>query len=556
MPSNVTKAVYTRPVPPEARILERKGVRFARFKRGTRDVEAPLTADGTRCRIASEEYYVRYKDHEGRWRWEKGYTDLRATRELQRKIDERVAHKQEGLVDPFDEHRKRPLSEHLDDFEAALSAQRSPKHVRLVVDRATKIIDGCGFTRTHEIEAFRVEVFLGELADKGLSAQTRKHYLRAIKQFTRWLQRHRRMADDPLAHLEPPNVETDRRRVRRALSADEVQTLLEHAVRSRVDFRGLSGADRFVVYYLALGTGLRASEIASLSPGSFRCEGDAPIVVVEAGTSKRRHRDEQPLQPDVVAIVQDYLTDKPAGELLWPTLDSQWTARMLKADLEAARAAWIGQGATERENRERQESDFLTYQNAAGEVADFHAQRHTYITQAAKILPPRMAQALARHSCSAVTDRYTHLALSDTSAAAAQLPPLMKPKEPVQAQRMKATGTDDAVAVQRTEPEPPPVASPKEATPKPLETAPRILKYPAAETPTTGRTPCHLLDTDRAQPCKTVQERTLSEATETEADSASQLLMRQAQTVARETDGTGFEPAVDSRPQRFSRPPP
>ena len=43
--------------------------------------------------------------------------------------------------------------------------------------------------------------FLGQLRRDGLSAQTYNHYLKAAKQFTRWLVRDRRTAFDPLAHL-------------------------------------------------------------------------------------------------------------------------------------------------------------------------------------------------------------------------------------------------------------------------------------------------------------------------------------------------------------------
>jgi len=142
------------------------------------------------------------------------------------------------------------------------------------------------------------------------------------------------------------------------------------------------------------------------------------MVVVEAGTSKRRRRDEQPLQPDLVEILRAYLADKPAGKLLWPGSWKGRAAEMLRIDLEAAGIPYI---------------------NDAGEYADFHAQRHTYITVAAKHLPPKMAQALARHSDSRLTDRYTHLGLHDTGAAAAQLPPLLATSKTESAQ---ATGTD------------------------------------------------------------------------------------------------------------------
>ena len=49
-----------------------------------------------------------------------------------------------------------------------------------------------------------------------ISVQTSNHYLKAAKQFTRWLVRDRRTPSDPLAHLSRLNVRTDRRHDRRA----------------------------------------------------------------------------------------------------------------------------------------------------------------------------------------------------------------------------------------------------------------------------------------------------------------------------------------------------
>ncbi|MCU0877907.1 MAG: hypothetical protein MUF06_09000 [Pirellulaceae bacterium] len=60
-----------------------------------------------------------------------------------------------------------------------------------------------------------------------MSIGSNNHYLRAIKMFTRWLVRDRRVHDDPLLHLSKMNVELDRRPVRRPLSGEEFALLLE-----------------------------------------------------------------------------------------------------------------------------------------------------------------------------------------------------------------------------------------------------------------------------------------------------------------------------------------
>ena len=46
----------------------------------------------------------------------------------------------------------------------------------------------------------------------------------------------------------------------------------------------------------------------------------------------------------------------------------------------AARAEWIDDARNDEEKAEREKSDFLAYENEAGELFDFHATRHTYIS--------------------------------------------------------------------------------------------------------------------------------------------------------------------------------
>ena len=446
--ARLSKVSRTKPIPKGAKIATKGGRQVVRVKHQGRMIDAPVTSDGTRYRVETPEWYVRYKDSEGVWKREKGYTDKQATEKLAEDIRKREADKQVGITDPFADQYKRPLYEridvidvggrehirrvqggHLGDWERALSRTKDcHRDVTQKIHRVARMVRVCGFKTIPDIQAFLVGEFLRGLIGQGISSQTHNHYLTDAKQFCRWLVNNRRMPVNPLTHLAKRNVDADRRRERRDLSADEVARLLEAAVRSPETFRRFTGADRFVIYYLALGTGLRASEVASLTPESFHLKEDPPMVVVEAEHSKHRKRDEQPLQPDLVAILEDYLADKPARELLWPGGWNRRAADMLKIDLAAAE---------------------IPYVDASGRYADFHAQRHTYITVAGRNLPPQMAQLLARHKDYRTTRGYTHLGVHDTGAAAAQLPPLL-PSKKRGAAALRATGTEGKHA-KRTE---------------------------------------------------------------------------------------------------------
>ena len=176
-----------------------------------------------------------------------------------------------------------------------------------------------------------------------------------------------------------------------------------------------------MVYRLALGTGLRASELGSLKPESFDLADPARATVsVEAAYSKHREPDVLPLRRDLAEAMAAHIAGRPAGELIFRL--PQKTAAMLRRDLEAAG---------------------IPYRDAAGHVADFHALRHTFITRLARSgIAPSVAKDLARHSSIVLTiDHYTHTLLTEKRAALERLPSV----GPAAADdSMAATGTDDA----------------------------------------------------------------------------------------------------------------
>src|SRR5207302_1937834 len=134
--------------------------------------------------------------------------------------------KQYGLLPPERFTAGKPLSEHLDDFAAVLTARgNTARHVELVKSRAKKITDGIAAKSFADITAGRVLAFMNDLRtgtkDKpGVAAQTFNFYVQAIKQFAKWAVKERRAIENPVAYLDGLNVRTDRRHDRRALTVD------------------------------------------------------------------------------------------------------------------------------------------------------------------------------------------------------------------------------------------------------------------------------------------------------------------------------------------------
>jgi len=98
---------------------------------------------------------------------------------------------------------------------------------------------------------------------------------------------------------------------------------------------------------------------------------------------------------------------------------------MMRGDLKAARKKWIAAAKTPEEKAKREQSDFLKYQNDLGLFADFHSNRHTFITNLEHAgVTPRRAQSLARHCDIRLTmGVYTHIGLHDQKTAIELLPP-------------------------------------------------------------------------------------------------------------------------------------
>ncbi len=275
--------------------------------------------------------------------------------------------------------------------------------------------------------------------EKGRSIQTCNHHLQAIKQFARWMVANGRAAESPLVHLHRQNVATDRRHVRRALSVEELNRLLSATFNAPEQF-GMSGGERAMLYRLAAETGLRAGELRSLTRASFALESDPPTVRVEAGYSKHRRADTLPLRHGTAAELRGFLASKFSAAPAFSKMPGpDKTARLVRRDLALARKLWIEEMKTPAERAERERSDFLTYRDHSGRVADFHSLRGTFITrlsQSGAHLP--MAQSLARHCDPSLTANvYTHVTLGEQSKAIEWLPDLSEPFR----QPMQATGT-------------------------------------------------------------------------------------------------------------------
>ena len=343
---------------------------------------------------------------------------------------------------------------HLADFLADAEARGvSPVQRQMLAQRIRDVLTGAKAKWLRDLSAASIQAAIAALTTstkanpRGLSKQSLSHYVRAVKQFSKWLQRERRTAEDTLIGVKTYNVETDKRHERRGFTADEMAVLLDFMAKAAPARWNMTATARAAAYRLAFASGLRRNEIRTLTRASFHLDADPPTVTVEAGYSKHRRQDVQPLPGDVAALLAPYLADAdPARPFALPGK----SGKMLHEDMADARAAWIGkEGLSDRQRQERREDkDFLSPRDSAGLVLDFHSFRHGYVTEICKAeVSPRVMMELARHSDPRLTmKRYSRVAVADSAKALDALPKLATPATADGRQELRATGTDNATA--------------------------------------------------------------------------------------------------------------
>jgi integrase len=465
--ASVFRRVKKQPLPEAARVVERKGGRFAEWldAKGKRRT-APLTKDGLGIRVQARTYTVRYVDENGHT-CEVGTRcrDYDAAMQLGRELEKRAMQRREGLLDPAQERfakaARQPIAEHAAaHVEHLRAAGNTPKHVKTVERHLRAVFAAAGIDRLPELKSAAVLSAISALRNPPLvdgeqkpkqpaSLATCNAHLRSVKGFSRWLWRQRLTPEDALLDLGLFNAATDRRHIRREMAAEEVQWLLDVTEHRTLPEHGAPGPTRAMCYRVAAATGFRASELRSLSIDSFDLDADPPTCTVEAGYSKRRKRDVQPLPPALVEPLRAWLAGFAPGELVFSGIAHD-TARMLRSDLAAARQAWLATAATAADRERMQATDFLLYSDRLGHVADFHSLRVLFISRVvAGGASVKEAQTLARHSTPLLTmNVYSRASLLDVAGAVSGLGDLLtqQPSRP-EPQQMLATGTGG-----RTEP--------------------------------------------------------------------------------------------------------
>ncbi len=439
--------------------MKKKNKNSKVLTRGLRVFWATYSVPGDAAR-RSAKWYIEFQ-FDGKPRRVPGFTDLQQTEQLAHQIH-RLAMCQEshtqidqtlagwieamspslrarlvrmGVLDGLRLSAHRPLSEHLLEWKQTLLAKGNTEAYAAVrCARVSSVFSGCGFTFWPDLassgSASTIQSFLGGRRKLkrgkagGIGGKSINYYTAAVKSFTHWMVKDNRARVDPMHHLKGVHdAESDTNHERRALCIDELTTLLKTTDAQGVERHGMSALERVLLYRFQFETGLRSKQTRSLTVSSFSFGADRASVTAAARYVKRRKAHTQILTPILAADLQETFRTKSPAALAFAMPDPYRVIKMYKADLTAARDAWIVEAPEGKLRSDRLSGDFLSYRDRHGLVADFYSLRHAHGTALANVgVPTHDIQASMHHTTVKTTQRYIHSTANAVSTALATLP--------------------------------------------------------------------------------------------------------------------------------------
>lgn len=335
-----------------------------------------------------KKWYAVYVDASGKQKWKVGYHDKAETQRLARKLEDEARSVRIGDVDPQVEARRieraRPVDLHIADYKAKLQAAgRSPGHIAYTVKDIEALVTYGAVNSASDITLPLVDRWVLAFKKDGDANKTINRRVGSVQQFLRHLAEVGGVTKYLLnRYPKLPTGEAHKKRFTRALSREELETLLTHP--------SIPEARR-QLYTFASKTGLRMSEARHVAPAWFDL--GHYTLTIPAHISKAKRDQTIPLHPSLATLAMG----KPADLPIFTMPSKRHVIDQLRADCRAAGVDTKNVG--------------------------FHALRHTFCTLLARAnVHPALLQKLARHAHLDTTLRYyVHLQRSDEAQAIAML---------------------------------------------------------------------------------------------------------------------------------------
>ena len=356
-------------------------------------------------RKRGKHWYCRYRDIDGRQKEVKCGPDKSVANQMAIKLESKRCQARAGTLDPREsdaiDAERHPITKHVADYIKNLEARGCvPEHVGNVRRRLEWFLGQTKIGRLSQIRPSLAVAALKTLRAGGRGDQTVNHYATTWKALTKWAWKDRRSRADLLADFELPRVVTAKQRIDIPL---ELVIRLISTTRQEPQRRGINGLDRSMLYLVAAVTGLRRSELMSLTVQSFDLDGSPATVSLPGSETKNSDGAVQPLPSSIVDELRTWLAGKSVDRPLWNI--PQNSAAMIRADLRAA--------GTDDADR-----------------FDFHGLRHSFVSAVIRAGGSiKDSMELARHHDADLTfGRYAHSRLADLAAVVDRIPDLLCPR--------------------------------------------------------------------------------------------------------------------------------
>lgn len=390
-------------------------------------------------------YLGSFVDEHGKQRTRStGCSDKRAAEGILRKWETDAAQRRAGLIDPaaekFRNEAAKPFEEHVMAYGRHLAVGSTAKHVDWTLKVLRAVAAHAEIDTLAGLTADVVNAYAADLASRTsrrrlgqpVASKTVHAHVAAAKGLSAWLVRGGKLPRNPLVGVQSPSP---KRRTRRRMLQTTELPWLEAATRGGGVFRRLTGEERWLLYWTAISTGFRANELRSLQRSDLRPRDGKAVLFLNGRFTKNREEAWIDIEDDLEAALRASLASDPRRRNLLKTCNETEESRLLAHDLAAARAAWLAESPDD-ERAERDASDFLLRDNAAGEHLDFHSLRHTFgAWQVIDGQPLPVVQRRMRHKTMAMTtDTYGHLAPGQEVQASAALAGVLSRSRAVHAQ--------------------------------------------------------------------------------------------------------------------------
>jgi integrase len=441
--ARVYKKPLYRPVPENAEIITgRDGKNYACWNHNNREMKAEVveTKNGRRIIMESGFYIARFTDANGRFRERStGCRDRKAAEHKLHTWLHEIEKVKSGILSQEEFEISKHISDTIEDqaalFEEYLQGtSTSQDYIKGTISRIEKVCKFCNFKVMSELNGTILLRWLNKQVAEGLGARARNTYREVMNNFANWAVKNKSLVKNPFKDIPRANEKIDKRHERRALNVLEIDRLLKAAeerplheltkirtgkrkgtneanVREEIKEQAkLLGLERKLIYATFIYTGLRKSELASITVGQVFIDAEIPHFVLAAREEKSRRGAMLPLHPELTKYLKQWLKRKgnasPNEKLFFVPND---LCKDMTRDLNYA-------GIPKRDTLNR--------------VLDVHALRHTHATLLAKRgVPSEIAGKSMRHTNIKMTGVYTHLDVQDVAEGINHIPDFLNEKK-------------------------------------------------------------------------------------------------------------------------------